>query len=107
MINKALPLLRVMLPPPYQRPPGAEIPAMGFSVVLKILVKAEPPFELDRLQVGTARRPRKSSHADRSPGRGELDVHTGSAINLPLRRIEGHPAGCSQPTHFRSSSVIP
>jgi hypothetical protein len=32
--------LEVMLPPPYQRPPGAEIPAMGFAVVLKILVKA-------------------------------------------------------------------
>jgi len=30
----------VVLPPPYQRPPGAEIPAMGFAVVLKILVKA-------------------------------------------------------------------
>jgi hypothetical protein len=29
-----------MLPPLYQRPPGAECPAMGFSVVLKILVKA-------------------------------------------------------------------
>jgi hypothetical protein len=30
----------VMLPPLYQRPPGAEIPAMGFSVTLKSLVKA-------------------------------------------------------------------
>jgi hypothetical protein len=31
---------KAMLPPPYQRPPGAECPALGFSVVLKILVKA-------------------------------------------------------------------
>jgi hypothetical protein len=30
-----------MLPPPYQRPPGAEIPAMGFSAVLKILVMVD------------------------------------------------------------------
>jgi hypothetical protein len=30
----------MVLPPPYQRPPGAEIPAMGFAEVLKILVKA-------------------------------------------------------------------
>src|SRR6266852_5417006 len=107
MINKALPLLRVMLPPPYQRPPGAEIPAMGFSVVLKILVKAEPPFELDRLQAGTARRPRKSSHADRSPGRGELDVHTRSAINLPSSGLSRVIPLTAPLTHFRSSSVIP
>jgi hypothetical protein len=37
-----------VLPPLYQRPPGAEIPAMGFSVLLKSLVKAAPPFELRR-----------------------------------------------------------
>jgi hypothetical protein len=30
----------VVLPPPYQRPPGAEIPAMGFAASLKSLVKA-------------------------------------------------------------------
>ena len=30
----------VLKRPPYQRPPGAEIPAMGFAVALKILVKA-------------------------------------------------------------------
>lgn len=36
----------VVLPPPYQRPPGAEIPAMGFAATLKILVKANLLFEL-------------------------------------------------------------
>jgi hypothetical protein len=39
-------LFKVVLPPPYQRPPGAEFPAMGFSVELKMWVKARPPFEL-------------------------------------------------------------
>jgi hypothetical protein len=34
----------VVLPPPYQQPPGAEFPAMGFSVELKILVKAMTSF---------------------------------------------------------------
>jgi hypothetical protein len=31
---------QAMLPPPYQRPPGAEIRALGFAALLKILVKA-------------------------------------------------------------------
>lgn len=38
--DKALPTRRLMLPPPCQRPPEAEIPAMRFAVVLKILIKA-------------------------------------------------------------------
>lgn len=43
----------VVLPPPYQRPPGAEIPAMGFAATLKILVKANLLSSLETAQVGT------------------------------------------------------
>jgi hypothetical protein len=43
----------VVLPPPYQRPPGAEIPAMGFAATLKILVKANLLSSLATAQIGT------------------------------------------------------
>jgi hypothetical protein len=42
-----------MLAPLYQRPPGAEIPAMGFAVGLKSLVKANLLSEGSGLMMGS------------------------------------------------------
>jgi hypothetical protein len=50
-----------VLPPPYQRPPGAEIPAMGFAAVLKSLVKAHLRFERDHSIVVATKRDFKAA----------------------------------------------
>jgi hypothetical protein len=67
---------KAMLPPPYQRPPGAECPALGFSVVLKILVKANLHLRVARWtwarSVGSQRLGRdlmRPTAADRQPSR--------------------------------------
>jgi hypothetical protein len=92
----------VVLPPPCQRPPGAEIPAMGFAATLKILVKANLLSSLETAQVGTL----SASVQSASPLRVARRVlHDEVAEPILVRRVVGPLELPLFPKHLQALSI--